>query len=448
MSPKSYSRQPVLPLSPPTTTTMMHLASHLASKQRRMRELFKRARTERMRSTAPAAAATAPRAPPHRGEEGMAAFDTALSTLSSDLTLSQHKEIVGVGRHFSKIASRFAFDNDTASYSAWVIQFKAETENCDLGDTLVNSRSDTPLTALRQKTVYHMILSCVPKAILVSVTSNLREHTAYEAWRTLRRHYIGDEATYLQGLETRFNRATWSDDEGFPALEIRFNQLVSELEAAGQQKPDHVKKSVFLHAIESSNKKDVRGSHVFDRLNTTSKIHFQASFTEWMVHMRVEAQHIHDSIMAHRGTKRPRENSTSDAPATDVLPISFVASPAAHGPPTNRPPPFHAGRRGDTGTQVCRDFQQHGSCRFGARCKFSHGRQAIAHNAAAAAITKPKPNDSEVCFKFRQGRCTFGEKCRYAHTDAVKEEAPAAQHLLRHVTDVDAGTVHFDNREY
>jgi hypothetical protein len=425
---------------------MMHLASQLASKQRRVQELFKRARTERMRSTAHAAAATvqhAPPPPPHRGEEGMAAFDTALSTLSSDLTLSQHKEIVGVGRHFSKIASRFAFDNDATSYSAWVIQFKAETENYDLDNTLVDPRNDTPLAALRQKTVYHMILSCVPKAVLVSITSNLREHTAYEAWRTLRRHYIGDEATYLQGLETRFSRATWRDADDFPTFEIGFNQLVAELETAGQVKPDHVKKSVFMHAIESSNKKDVRGLHVFDRLNTTSKIHYQASFTEWMVHMRVEAQYIHDSILAHRGSKRAREHPTSDAPLTDALPISFVAPPAAsQGAPTNRPPPIHAQRRGNTGTApMCRDFQQHGSCRFGARCRFSHtGRPG---NTAPASASLPK--SSEACNLFRQGRCFYGDKCRYAHTDAVKEETPAAQHLLRHISH--AGAITFDNQE-
>jgi hypothetical protein len=405
-----------------------------ADKQRRMAKLFKRARLNRTSSVAPLIAV--PTAQAHRGDEGMGVSDAVVSTPVSDLTASLYKELVEIGRHFSKIASRFAFDNDAASYSAWVIQFKAEAENCGLDDTLTDARRDTPLTALRQKTAYHMILSCVPKTVLVSVTSSLREHTAYEAWCTLRRHYIGDEATYLQGLETRFNRATWSDVEDFPAFEIRFNQVVAELEAAGQAKSDHVKKSVFLHAIESSSKKDVRGAHVFDRLNTTSKIHFQVSFTEWMVHMRVEAQHIRDAIVAdgiRRGSnKRAHDNVASDATHTDAVPVSFVNVP----PVTNRPPPFRAMRRSQPGP--CFNMQATGSCKFGAQCRFSHEPSQFRSGDGPRAVPS-SVKSSEACRNFLAGRCNRSDACRFSHAnannnggsrhaDAKSEDMP---HLLR-----------------
>jgi hypothetical protein len=411
---------------------MLHFASQL-SNQRRMRQLFKRARLNRATSSASIGAAPSVHTPQHSGDDGMSMSDTMhmLSTPASDLTASLRKELVDTGRHFSKVASRFVFDNNAASYNAWVIQFKAETENCGLESTLTDPRNDTALTAMRQKTAYHMILSCVPKAVLASVTSSLPpgEHTAYEAWRTLRRYYIGDEATYLQGLETRFNRATWHDDEDFPAFEIRFNQLVAELEAGGQSKTDHVKKSVFLHAIESSNKKDTHGVHVFNRLNTTSQIHYLASFTEWMVYMRVEAQHIHDSIMAHRGVKRARENLAADAPHIDATPISFVAPSAAaaaspQGAPPRRPSPFHAQR---TRNAPCHFFQQGKSCRFGAQCKFSHDAPTNRHGPSQSKA-------NEACIKFSQGHCFRGDKCPYVHSEPMKEESSTPQHLLRHVT--------------
>jgi hypothetical protein len=444
--PKSYSHQ--LDTLTTRTITMLHYASQQrVNNQRRMKELFKRARLNRAHSSPAAAAPPPTHRPLHDAFNGMSMSDVdSPSTHADELTAPLRKELIDTGRHFSKVATRFAFDNDAASYNAWVIQFKAEAENCGLDGALTDPRTDTALAALRQKTAYHMILSCVPKTILVSITSNLRQHTAYEAWRTLRRHYIGDEATYLQGLETRFNRATWLDGEDFPAFEIRFNQLVAELEAAGQAKSDHVKKSVFLHAVEASSKKDVRGAHVFDRLNTTSQIHFQASFTEWMVYMRVEAQHIHDAIMAHRGVKRPREDSGANAPPSGAVatPVSFVAQPAAsasssHAAQPNRPPPFHAQRNRGDNPSWCRDYRRFGSCRFGAQCKYSHDIPADRMNIA--------PKSNEPCFKFRQGRCTMGNKCRFAHNDRepAKQEPPASQHLLRQVSP--SGAITFDNMQ-
>ena len=428
----------------------------VTDKQRRMRQqqllqlqLVKRARRASATAHSPAtAAAVSHTAPPRRDEAaGTPSLSDTLALPAGDVTAPVRKELLETGRHFSKVAARFAFDNDAASYNAWVIQFKAEAENNALEDTLTDPRVDTPLAALRQKTVYHMILSCVPKAVLASVTSNLREHTAYEAWRTLRCHYIGDEATYLQGLEARFSRAMWLDSEEFPAFEIRFNQVVAELEAAGQVKSDHVKKSVFLHAIESSSKKDARGLHVFDRLNTTSQIHFKAPFTEWMVYMRVEAQRIHEAVVAHRGVKRARENHTADTPHGESIPVSFATPVAAHSgatssqdAPPRRPPPIHAQRRGQI-VSLCNDFRR-GSCRFGARCKFSHDT-----GAANAGHSGPPPKSNETCINFRRGRCTRGDMCRYVHGDpvAAKEWEPSAQHLLRHISS--SGAVTLENAD-
>jgi len=437
---------------------MMHHHIYSADKQRRMARALKRARLNRASSVAPLIAVPTAQAPPHRDDEGMGVSDTVVSTSVSDLTASLQKELVDIGRHFSKIASpRFTFDNDAASYSAWVIQFKAEAENCGLDSVLTDARYDTPLTALRQKTAYHMILSCVPKTVLVSVTSSLREHTAYEAWCTLRRHYIGDEATYLQGLETRFNRATWSDGEDFPAFEIRFNQVVAELEAAGQAKSDHVKKSVFLHAIESSNKKDVRGVHVFDRLNTTSQIHGQSSFTEWMVYMRVEAQHIRDAVIAdatRRGSnKRAHDNAASDATHTDAVPVSFVNMP----PVTNRAPPFRAMRRTTGPPGPCFNMQATGSCKFGAQCRFSHDPPHFRSGDAPRAVPS-LAKSSEACRNFLAGRCHRGDACRFSHANANNSNNGGSRHadakpddmphLLRSVTSSGPMSVHVENTEY
>ena len=120
---------------------------------------------------------------------------------------ASRKEMLENGRHFSKIASRFALENTTPGYNSWVIQFKAELENYGLEHALSEPlQADSPLSVLLHKVVYNMIVSCVPKSVLTTITVNLKEHSACAAWRVLRCQFIGDESTYLQGLETRFQR--------------------------------------------------------------------------------------------------------------------------------------------------------------------------------------------------------------------------------------------------
>ena len=431
MSLSSSSTNPILS----TSTTIMMFRHVNAERQRRMAAFAQRMRNARARAAPPLVAASVPVgvAPVH--------YAPAAMPPPGDMSDVAKKELVEIGRHFAKIATRFAFDANTPSYNSWVIQFKAEAENCGLEDTLVvEARVDDPLARLRQKTVYNMILACVPKTVMASVTTNLRVHSACEAWQALRRQFIGDEATYLQALEARFQRLIWADGEEFTPFEIRFDQLVSELEAAGQAKPDHVKKSVFLNAIELSSQKDVRGAHVFDRFNTTSKIHYQVSFAEWMTHLRVEAQHIRDAITAdvgsRRGTKRAHEKVALDSGHIDSYPVSFVtqgAVPQQFAPAGIRPPPFRGQRRSTPGP--CFNMQNTGSCKFGAQCKFSHEPP---QNRQSGSPPAPSSAKREACRNFLAGRCFAGDRCRYLHsntdTNATVAKGESVPHLIRSVT--------------
>jgi hypothetical protein len=198
-------------------------------------------------------------------------------------------ELVSISRHFSKIAQRYTFDNNTASYMRWVIQFAAEMDSYEMEELLTSdprslpeslSVSELSLQRLRQKTLYHMLLQCVPADVrsVVTITLPPEQHTAYDAWEALRLHYIGDKNAYLQSLENRFNRFKWEDNEEWPAFETRYESLLSELHNAGVPKLDHVKRSGLMNAVQESNKRDVRSNHVFDRLNIISKINLNASF--------------------------------------------------------------------------------------------------------------------------------------------------------------------------
>jgi hypothetical protein len=404
------------------STSILH-----TKRQRRAAQLATTVRRQAAATRNQQVAADATDAPDPEADASADLDDASMSDVPATeaLTDAMRKEIVDNGRHFSKIATRFSFDDTTPSYNSWVIQFKAELESYGLENTVTDRRQeDSPLSMLSHKIVYNMILQCVPKSVMPSITVTLSEHSAFEAWRVLRRQYIGDEATYLQGLETRFQRVIWSDGEEFNAFEGRFEQIVSELESAGQIKPDHVKKAVFMHAIESSNKKDVRGVHVFDRLNTTSKIHFEKAFQEWMVHLRVEAQQIHGAIANEvanrRGTKRAHSDHPDQPAREESLPISFVtpigpsSSSSFMSMPPTRPPAFHS-QRSNRAPPVCFNMARSGTCRFGASCRFSHDSPTPVrqiHGGGASFQQKP-----ELCKMFQVGRCRFGDKCRHVHSE-------------------------------
>jgi len=334
------------------------------------------------------------------------------------------RELLEYSRHFGKIADRFSFLKETSSYQLWVMRFHAEMESYGLDDCLsVKVDPVNEVSQLRQKTVYHMILQCVPGTIQSSVTASLpsEKHTGYDVWNLLRQHIIGDEATYLQSLETRFNSLRWIEEEDFPGLEIRFDSIVTELRNAKQLKPDHVLKSTLMRAIEFSSKKDARGTHVFDRLNMIAKIHGEKAYKDWMTHMRVEAQQIQDGFqyITTRGTKRnyqeiqtPIDRNHHNA-MDQSIPVSYVSPGPRHGNPHKPRAPG-----------VCYQMQQKGSCKYGDKCHFKHdlvggfnrfGNGTQDRHYAPNALILHNQGQREVCRNYRIGKCLWGDRCRWEH---------------------------------
>jgi hypothetical protein len=369
-------------------------------------------------------------------------------------------ELRNTGRHFSKIAARFSFEDTTASYMNWHIQFRAEMDNYELSYILdsdptvdTDTSMDATLYTQQQKTVYHMILQCVSKekkAIIITGI-NTSEHTGYHAWHALRLFYVGDEQAYLQSLEKRFMDMKWEENELFPTFESRYESLLSELENAGAGKLEHVKKSGFMQAIEESTHKDVRGVHVFDRLNVVSKIHLQQSFREWMTAIRIEAQQIQEAMNKNKGTKRNREGEEKHAE------VSFVAtgnnnnpsSSSSSAPATaaasysnnnynnnNNQRPFLQVKRNypSNSKPHCRNMQRFGRCSFGTTCRFSHdipvgglqqqqrpfsrfnGNNNNYNNNNMRGNRNTTTNHPPLCFDYQSGRCTRGSMCRFSHS--------------------------------
>lgn len=70
-------------------------------------------------------------------------------------------------------------------------------------------------------------------------------------------------------------------------------------------------------------------------------------------------------------------------------------------------------------TELCRSYSDSGTCRYGAKCRFAHGKEEL------RAVTRHKKYKTEKCKNFfKNGICFYGSRCKFIHDDT--EEAAAA----------------------
>jgi hypothetical protein len=338
-------------------------------------------------------------------------------------TEGELKALLALKQHFSKIAKDLKIGVGTSpdassraqtdAYHAWCVRFKIELAGNGLSDVIEREGDRSVLQTARQQAVWEMISRCVPDTVLPAIAVSSSVHTGYEAWRLLRRHYLGDEQTFLQGLENRFARIVWAENEEFPAFENRFSQVVAELTAAGQGKTDHALKSTLMAAVEQSGKKDAHGASVFSRLRIVDLVKRSASFEEWLAHLRVEAQQIRDALadqdMAakRRGVVRTHAGETR---TVETVPISFVAPSSSSSRPFVAP---QVTRR--AAGQACFLMASTGSCRYGATCRFSHDPAVLRSASQGRTNTRPLSRPGEPCRLHQAGRCRFGSSCKFSH---------------------------------
>lgn len=339
------------------------------------------------------------------------------------------EKVSNLGLHFSKIASSYKFENDATSYLQWVIRFGAEMDNYGLSDVLITNPESIgslsvvtdrdPLNAQHQKTVYHMILKCVPKEATLAVTTSLPvvQRTGFAAWVALRQLYIGDERAYIINLEEKFNSLQWNEGELWPSFEIRFDSLVNDLQAIGHSKDEYQQKVRLMKSIQESDRRDAEGGSIYTRLHVTNLIKEKEPYRTWLVAIRTEAQKIQDEIQSSKGKKRrnhdtqPSGDRVGEVSQVDSSPASSSSShhPSRGVYPSNTP--FQSRPK-----EACRNFMR-GHCRFGATCRFSHNPSSDSTDTANTGKGAPKKfKVGRPCFNFRDGKCTRGNQCRFMHT--------------------------------
>jgi len=72
-------------------------------------------------------------------------------------------------------------------------------------------------------------------------------------------------------------------------------------------------------------------------------------------------------------------------------------------------------------TELCRQFDETGSCWYGTRCQFAHGRADL-----RSVVRHPKYK-TDLCRTFhRTGLCPYGTRCHFIHNDDDRSSSAAA----------------------
>jgi len=66
-------------------------------------------------------------------------------------------------------------------------------------------------------------------------------------------------------------------------------------------------------------------------------------------------------------------------------------------------------------TEMCKNWELKGTCKFGDKCCFAHGRHELKAKALTHIKYKTKP-----CKQYHQtGYCPYGQRCQYLHKEAL-----------------------------
>jgi hypothetical protein len=67
-------------------------------------------------------------------------------------------------------------------------------------------------------------------------------------------------------------------------------------------------------------------------------------------------------------------------------------------------------------TEMCKNWELRGTCKFGDKCCFAHGRYELKAKVLTHVKYKTKP-----CKQYHQtGYCPYGQRCQYLHKEALQ----------------------------
>lgn len=75
-------------------------------------------------------------------------------------------------------------------------------------------------------------------------------------------------------------------------------------------------------------------------------------------------------------------------------------------------------------TELCRGYEEEGSCRYGSKCQFAHGMSEL------RPVQRHPKYKTEICKTFwERGECPYGKRCCFVHNEVEKLQPSAAAAL-------------------
>ncbi|KAH8120587.1 hypothetical protein DFH11DRAFT_76418 [Phellopilus nigrolimitatus] len=113
----------------------------------------------------------------------------------------------------------------------------------------------------------------------------------------------------------------------------------------------------------------------------------------------------------------PQYGASNGMPTTpQSSQTTFAGSPS---PPSSTGPSANNRKLGLYKTELCRSWEEKGTCRYGPKCQFAHGEEEI------RKVARHPKYKTEICRTFWvSGSCPYGKRCCFIHTELPASGTP------------------------
>jgi tristetraprolin/butyrate response factor 1 len=99
-------------------------------------------------------------------------------------------------------------------------------------------------------------------------------------------------------------------------------------------------------------------------------------------------------------------------PGQSISPVHDGSQGSASGDPSGNGPSANNRKLGLYKTELCRSWEEKGTCRYGPKCQFAHGEDEI------RKVARHPKYKTEICRTFWvSGSCPYGKRCCFIHTE-------------------------------
>lgn len=327
------------------------------------------------------------------------------------------------------------FDNCAASYVEWCSRFKlclqTTVEKTNLCYLLTEDASDDSQEEQRaSQVVATLIITSAPIRIAEQLTSwDESKRTARAVWEHVRASILGDERSYIRGLEAEFTALKWKGNVSWEKYIDEFDAIDRRMCAMGKGRDDDSKRVQVLNA--ALGRRSASGREIHSLMVMVTQQHSDSTHAVWLR----EITKIANAFAADEETIASSNKQKHKQEAEDVSAVESRGRSTSN----NKRGGAGVGSAGAGGTNHdCWNYNKHGECRFGSGCRFLHGgRKGVDSDKpkrSGSADTAPAANEgkTESCDMWKwKGRCQAGARCAFRHDESEKGvdavEADAAE---------------------